>query len=229
MSFAEEAVTAAIHWALDDIPLVGGSAGDDLRWQKPMLFHNGAVTALDVQRTTTALMGYGTGLLGIVSIKVLAAGFYARHDMKTPMRVSLATLALTQVLNIAFVPFLQHAGLTLSIGLAQLVNAAALLVLLRRTGGVKTAMMHHDQSVRPLRGQRQIVQHHQQQPALIGEAPQRLHHAKGARGIQRARRLIEQQKMRVAHHGLRQTNKLALAARKPRQRQKREIQNPKSF
>ena len=72
-----------------------------------VLFHNGAVTALDVQRTTTALMGYGTGLLGIVSIKVLAAGFYARHDMKTPMRASLATLALTQALNIAFVPFLQ--------------------------------------------------------------------------------------------------------------------------
>ena len=65
--------------------------------------------------------------------------YYARHDMKTPMRVSLATLALTQVLNIAFVPFLQHAGLTLSIGLAQLVNAAALLVLLRRTGGFQAA------------------------------------------------------------------------------------------
>jgi hypothetical protein len=43
MSFAEEAVTAAIHWALDDIPLIGGSAGDDLRWQKPVLFHNGTV------------------------------------------------------------------------------------------------------------------------------------------------------------------------------------------
>ncbi|MGN6466136.1 MAG: FIST N-terminal domain-containing protein [Rhizobiaceae bacterium] len=43
MSFAEEAVTAAIHWALDDIPLVGGSAGDDLRWQNPVLFHNGRV------------------------------------------------------------------------------------------------------------------------------------------------------------------------------------------
>ncbi|MDQ7955837.1 MAG: murein biosynthesis integral membrane protein MurJ [Pseudomonadota bacterium] len=104
-----------------------------------VLFHNGAVTALDVQRTTTALMGYGTGLLGIVSIKVLAAGFYARHDMKTPMRVSLATLALTQALNIAFVPFLQHAGLTLSIGLAQLVNALALVVLLRRAGGFQPA------------------------------------------------------------------------------------------
>ncbi len=104
-----------------------------------VLFHNGAFSALDVQRTTVALMGYGTGLLGIVSIKVLAAGYYARHDMRTPMRISLATLALTQVLNIFLVPHLQHAGLTLSIGLAQLVNALALLIGLRRAGSFKPA------------------------------------------------------------------------------------------
>jgi putative peptidoglycan lipid II flippase len=60
-----------------------------------VLFHNGAFSALDVQRTTAALMGYGTGLLGIVAIKVLAAGYYARHDMRTPMRISLGALALT--------------------------------------------------------------------------------------------------------------------------------------
>lgn len=104
-----------------------------------VLFHNGAFSGLDVQRTSLALMGYGTGLLGIVAIKVLAAGFYARHDMRTPMRVSLATLALTQLLNILLVPQLQHAGLTLAIGLAQLVNALALLVLLRRGGSFQPA------------------------------------------------------------------------------------------
>ena len=82
-------------------------------------------------------MGYGTGLLGIVAIKVLAAGFYARHDMRTPMRVSLGTLALTQLLNIFLVPSLQHAGLTLSIGLAQLVNAGLLVLLLRRSGSFR--------------------------------------------------------------------------------------------
>lgn len=111
-----------------------------LVFAKPLvsvLFHNGAFSALDVQRTSVALMGYGTGLLGIVAIKVLAAGFYARHDMRTPMRVSLGTLALTQVLNIFLVPSLQHAGLTLSIGLAQLVNAGLLVLLLRRSGSFR--------------------------------------------------------------------------------------------
>ena len=74
-----------------------------------------------------------------MAIKVLAAGFYARHDMRSPMRISLVALALTQLLNIALVPWLQHAGLTLSIGLAQLVNALLLLIGLRRNGSFKPA------------------------------------------------------------------------------------------
>jgi hypothetical protein len=45
MSFAEEAVTAAFHWALDDIPLIGGSAGDDLRFETTTLLHNGHVAS----------------------------------------------------------------------------------------------------------------------------------------------------------------------------------------
>ena len=102
-----------------------------------VLFHNGAFDDASVLRTAEALAGYGTGLLGIVSIKVLAAGFYARHDMRTPMRISLATLALTQLLNLALVPYLQHAALTLSIGIGALVNAVWLLIGLRRRGSYK--------------------------------------------------------------------------------------------
>nr|WP_295468627.1 FIST N-terminal domain-containing protein [Mesorhizobium sp.] len=43
MSFAEEAVTSALHWGLDDIPLIGGSAGDDLKFETTTLILNGAV------------------------------------------------------------------------------------------------------------------------------------------------------------------------------------------
>jgi putative peptidoglycan lipid II flippase len=102
-----------------------------------VLFHNGAFDAASVLRTATALAGYGVGLVGIVAVKVLAAGFYARHDMRTPMRISLFALALTQVLNLALVPYMQHAGLTLSIGLAQLFNALLLLIGLLRVGSFK--------------------------------------------------------------------------------------------
>ncbi|MDG4874478.1 FIST N-terminal domain-containing protein [Mesorhizobium sp. WSM4935] len=45
LSYAEEAVTSAIHWGLDDIPLIGGSAGDDLKFETTSLISNGKVTS----------------------------------------------------------------------------------------------------------------------------------------------------------------------------------------
>jgi putative peptidoglycan lipid II flippase len=99
-----------------------------------VLFHNGAITALDVQKISLALMGYGVGLMGLIAVKVLAPGFYARQDIRTPVRIAIVVLVLTQLMNLVFVPLYGHAGLTLSIGLAALVNAAWLFVGLRRAG-----------------------------------------------------------------------------------------------
>jgi putative peptidoglycan lipid II flippase len=98
------------------------------------LYHYGAFTARDVTMTVTALAGYGVGLMGLVGVKVLAPGFYARQDVRTPVRIAVVVLVLTQLLNVALVPWLGHAGLALSIGLGALVNAGWLLVGLRRSG-----------------------------------------------------------------------------------------------
>jgi putative peptidoglycan lipid II flippase len=102
-----------------------------------VLFHNGAFSASDVQRTTAALTGYGVGLIGLVAIKVLAPGYYAKHDTRTPMQIAVSVLVLTQALNVVLVPLLQHAALTLTIGIGALVNAGWLLVGLRRRGSYK--------------------------------------------------------------------------------------------
>jgi putative peptidoglycan lipid II flippase len=97
------------------------------------LFHYGAFKNSDVTQVAWALAGYGTGLVGLVAIKVLAPGYYASHDMKTPMRIAIASLVITQLLNLALVPMFRHAGLALSIGIGALVNAGLLLAgLLRR-------------------------------------------------------------------------------------------------
>ena len=104
-----------------------------------VLYHYGAFTDRDVQQTTLALMGYGCGLLGLVAIKVLAPGFYANQDIKTPVRIAVVVLCLTQLLNVLFVPWLAHAGLALSIGLGAMVNAAWLLWGLRRRGSYTPA------------------------------------------------------------------------------------------
>ena len=73
-------------------------------------------------------------MLGLIAIKVLAPGFYARQDVRTPVRIAVVVLVITQGLNAALVPWLGHAGLALSIGLAAMINAAWLLIGLLRAG-----------------------------------------------------------------------------------------------
>jgi putative peptidoglycan lipid II flippase len=72
--------------------------------------------------------------LGLVAIKVLAPGYYAKQDTTTPVRIAVAVLVLTQVLNWFLVPLMAHAALSMSIGIGALVNAAWLLWGLRRQG-----------------------------------------------------------------------------------------------
>ena len=98
------------------------------------LFNYGAFSATDVMHTRQALVAYSVGLTGLILVKVLAPAFYARQDIRTPVKIALITLAATQLMNLAFIVPLKHAGLALSIGLAALLNAALLYRGLRRRG-----------------------------------------------------------------------------------------------
>ena len=133
-----EQYSAMLDWGLRLVVLLSVPCSVALlTFAKPLvavIFHYGAFTEFDVQQTTLALMGWGVGLIGIVAVKVLAPGFYASHDMKTPARIAIAVLLITQLLNVGLVPLFQHAALTLSISLGALVNAVWLLFGLRRRG-----------------------------------------------------------------------------------------------
>ena len=98
------------------------------------LFNYGAFQAEDVLKTRDALVAYSVGLTGLILVKVLAPGFYARQNIRTPVKIALVTLAATQAMNAAFIVPLQHAGLALSIGLASCLNAGLLWRGLRRNG-----------------------------------------------------------------------------------------------
>lgn len=98
------------------------------------LFQHGAFAAGDVLQTRNALVAYSIGLAGLILVKVLAPGFYARQNIRTPVKIALVTLAATQLMNLLFVGWLRHAGLALSIGLASCFNAALLYHGLRRNG-----------------------------------------------------------------------------------------------
>ena len=102
-----------------------------------VLFHHGAFTAHDVAQTAAALRGYGFGLLGLIAVKVLAPGFYARQDVRTPVKIAIGVLVATQLMNLALVPWLGVAGLAWSIGLGALGNAAFLLHGLHRRGAYR--------------------------------------------------------------------------------------------
>ncbi|MGV7093731.1 murein biosynthesis integral membrane protein MurJ [Siccibacter turicensis] len=96
------------------------------------LFQYGKFTAHDAAMTERALIAYCVGLMGIIMVKVLAPGFYARQDIKTPVRIAIVTLIMTQLMNLAFIGPLKHAGLALSIGLAACLNASLLYWQLRK-------------------------------------------------------------------------------------------------
>ncbi len=98
------------------------------------LFQHGAFGADDVMQTRLALIAYSVGLTGLIMVKILAPGFYARQDIRTPVKFAIITLIATQLMNLAFIIPLQHAGLALSIGLASLLNAGLLLRGLLRRG-----------------------------------------------------------------------------------------------
>lgn len=136
-----ERYSQLLDWGLRLVVLLAvPSAVALLTFAQPLVavvFHNGALTDVDAQQTALALMSYGVGLVGLVAIKVLAPGFYARQDTRTPVKIAIGVLVLTQLMNLLFVPYLAHAALALSISIGAIVNATLLLVGLIRRGAYK--------------------------------------------------------------------------------------------
>jgi len=114
------ALPAAVALAVLAVPLIA------------TLFHYGKFSAYDLWMTREALIAYSLGLLGLILVKVLAPGFYARQNIKTPVKIAIFTLLATQVMNLMFIWQLKHAGLALSIGLGACMNAGLLYYHLRQ-------------------------------------------------------------------------------------------------
>jgi len=105
---------AAVAMAVAGVPLVS------------TLFFRGAFQAHDVLMVRNALMAYSLGLTGLIAVKILAPGFYARQNIKTPVKIAILVLAVTQVMNVLFMIPFQHAGLALATGLGACLNAGLL-------------------------------------------------------------------------------------------------------
>ncbi len=95
-------------------------------------FHYGAFDEQDVRMSAQALVAFSAGLLGFILVKVLAPGFYARQDTRTPVRIGMIAMAVNIVLSLLLVSMLRHTGLALAISIAAFVNAILLYRWLRR-------------------------------------------------------------------------------------------------
>src|SRR5512145_1697792 len=99
-----------------------------------VLFQGREFTAFDVRQTSIAVIGYAVGLIGLIGVKILAPGFYAQKDIRTPVKIAVVVLIATQLANLVLVPWLSHAGLALSVSLGACANAVALFLGLKRRG-----------------------------------------------------------------------------------------------
>ncbi len=113
-------VPAAVGLAILAMPLI------------TTLFMHGAFSNADALATRAALMAYSGGLLGLILVKVLAPAFYARQNIRTPVKVAVVALVITQLLNLVFIGPLAHAGLALATALGSCLNAGLLYYQLRR-------------------------------------------------------------------------------------------------
>ena len=96
------------------------------------LFQYGAFDARDVIMSAYSLMAFTLGLIAFMLIKVLAPGFYARKDIRSPVKYGLIAVGANTVLVLILVWPLAHTGLALATSLAALLNAGLLFINLRR-------------------------------------------------------------------------------------------------
>ncbi len=133
-----EAFSRTLDWALRWVLLLGVPAAVGLlALAGPMmaaLFHSGEFTGEDVNMAARALMAYALGLVAFMGIKVLAPGFYARQDMKTPVRIAVIAMIVNVAFSLLLVFPLGHTGLALATTLSAVANVGLLLRGLLREG-----------------------------------------------------------------------------------------------
>ena len=137
------AFSKTLEWAIKMVLLIAIPAAAALvLLAQPILlalfFYGDVMTARDMQMATFSLQAYSLGVVAFMLIKVLAPGFFARQDMRTPVRIGIIALLSNMLLNLLFlVPLhlywqIGHVGLALATSVSAYLNAALLFHQLRR-------------------------------------------------------------------------------------------------
>lgn len=135
---SSESFSDTLDWAMRWVVMVATPSALGLALlSEPILttlFQYGVFSPADVRMASLSLIAYAIGLIGFMLIKVLAPGYFARQDTRTPVRVGIIALVSNVILNLALVGPLAHAGLALATSIAAFINAGLLYRGLRLGG-----------------------------------------------------------------------------------------------
>lgn len=135
---SKESFGRTLDWALRWVCLISTPAAVGLAiLAGPILttlFHYGEFDSYDVTMTSYSLIAYSLGLVPFILVKILAPGFYARQDAKTPVRIAIIAILANIALNLILIFPLAHTGLALATSLSAWLNAGLLFLALRRQG-----------------------------------------------------------------------------------------------
>ncbi len=96
------------------------------------LFQYGAFSVEDARMSGQSLVAFSVGLIAFMAIKILASGFYAQKNVRTPVRIAVLAMISNTVLNFILLHVFAHAGLALATSLSAWLNAGLLLWILHR-------------------------------------------------------------------------------------------------
>ena len=137
-SASTEEFSRTLDWAMRMVLLLGLPAGLALLvMAKPLLaalFQYGEFSAFDVGQASMSLQAYSAGVVAFMLIKVLAPGYFARQDTRTPVRIGIIAMAANMVFNLLLVWHLRHVGLAMATALSAWLNAALLYRGLKADG-----------------------------------------------------------------------------------------------
>ena len=133
-----KAFSGTLDWALRILLLIAvPSALALFMLAEPLIatiFYRGELTVLDVTKAAQSLQAYSLGLIFMMLVKVLAPGYYARQDTRTPVRIGIIAMVANMVFNLILVWPLGHVGLALATSLSAALNAFLLWRGLRKQG-----------------------------------------------------------------------------------------------
>lgn len=131
-----EDFSRALDWGLRMLLLIGIPSGLALTFfAMPLIascFAYGHFTLVDLIQTQKSLITLGLGVPAFMLVKVLASGFYARQDIKTPVKVGVIAMVFNTLCCALLIIPLAHAGLALASSLASYLNCGILLLILIR-------------------------------------------------------------------------------------------------